>query len=157
MIFTKFLYLISPVISIYLTVSLAGLVAAHFQYNNVTGYAITDDVSAAAETIDQGERYLSDRLHLIREDEQAMREAATARDMDSEAYSIYLEEVINDRSYEAAEIITDERYDLYDDDDMEDEDIEITKEELIEDPSLILESNDALSAGARVHGISLND
>src|SRR5699024_3037414 len=71
----------------------------------------------------------------------------------------YLEDVIRERSYEeAAEIITDERYDIYDDDDdMEDEDIEITMEELMEDPGMILDSNDALAAGARLYGLSTND
>ena len=67
--------------------------------------------------------------------------------------------MIVDRSYsEAAEIITDERYDIYDDDDdMDDDDIEITGEELAEQPAMILESNDALNAGAKVQGISVND
>lgn len=158
-IFTKSLYLILSVVFMYGIISLVGLGASHFQYNNVTGYAITDDVKAASETLGQSNRYISERLYLIEDDEQAMREAAVARDMDIEAYSIYLAEVINDNSYEeAAEIITDERWDIYeDDDDMEDDDIEITKEELMENPALILESNDALIAGARVKGLSVNE
>ncbi|MGO3169075.1 MAG: hypothetical protein ACTIJS_10075, partial [Senegalia sp. (in: firmicutes)] len=112
-----------------------------------------------SETLNQNERYISERLYLIQDDEQAMREAATARDMDTDAYSIYLVNIMNDRSYEkAAEIITDERWDIYeDDDDMEDDDIEITSEELIENPAMILSSNDALIAGARVQGISVNE
>ena len=158
-IFTKSLYLILSVILMYTVISLAGLTASQLNYNNVTGYAITEDVKAAAETLNQKERYLSERLYLIQEDEYAMREAAVTRDMDTEAYAIYLEDVIRERSYEeAAEIITDERYDIYDDDDdMEDEDIEITMEELMEDPGMILESNDALAAGARLYGLSTND
>lgn len=158
-IFTKSLYLIGSIVLMYLVIALAGLGASQFQYNNVTGYPITEDVEAAAETLNQDEVYLSERLYLIKEDEQAMREAAVARDMDTEAYAIYLDQVIVDRSYsEAAEIITDERYDIYDDDDdMEDEDIEITGEELAEQPAMILDSNDALNAGAKVQGISVND
>lgn len=158
-IFTKSLYLISSVILMYIIVSLAGLGASQLQYNNVTGYPITEDVEEAAETLDQSERYLSERLYLIEDNEQAMRDAAAARDMDLDAYSIYLGEVIKDHSYEeAAKIITDEREDVYeDDDDMEDEDIEITTEELIKDPALILKSNDALTAGARVQGIPVNE
>ncbi|EHV0132456.1 hypothetical protein KZ117_003004, partial [Enterococcus faecalis] len=76
-----------------------------------------------------------------------------------DAYSIYLGEVIKDHSYEeAAKIITDERRDIYeDDDDMEDDDIEITTEELIKNPAMILASNDALKAGASVQGISVNE
>lgn len=158
-IFTKSLYLILSVTLMYTIIALAGLGASQLQYNNVTGNAITDDVKAASEALNQKESYISERLYLIQDDEQAMREAAAARDMDTDAYSIYLADVINDNSYkEAAEIITDERWDSYeDDDDMEDEDIEITTEELIKNPALILTSNDALAAGARVQGISFNE
>lgn len=158
-IFTKSLYLILSVVLMYTVITLAGLTASQLNYNNVTGYAITEDVEAAAKTLNHDEDYISDRLYLIQEDEYVMREAAIARDMDTEAYAIYLEDVIRERSYEeAAEIITDERYDIYDDDDdMEDEDIEITMEELMEDPGMILDSNDALAAGARLYGLSTND
>ncbi|SHE54798.1 ABC-2 family transporter protein [Atopostipes suicloacalis DSM 15692] len=158
-IFTKSLYLILSVILMYILISLAGLGVSQLQYNNVTGYPITDDVKAATESLNQDERYISERLYLIQEDEDAMWEAAAARDMDTDAYAIYIQDVIDERSYEeAAEIITDEREDIYeDDDDMEDEDIEITTEELIENPEMILASNDALAAGARVHGFSVNE
>ncbi|MDN6194221.1 MAG: ABC transporter permease, partial [Alkalibacterium sp.] len=158
-IFTKSLYMISSVLLMYVIVSLAGLGASQLQYNNVTGYPITDDVEAAAEALDQSKRYLSERLYLIEDNEQAMRDAAAARDMDLEAYSIYLTEVINDHSYEeTAKIITDEREDIYEeDDDIEDEDIKITTEDLMKDPQMILESNDALTAGAKVKGISVNE
>lgn len=158
-IFTKSLYLILSVVLMYTVISIAGLTASQLNYNNVTGYAINEDVEAAAKMLNHDEDYLSERLYLIQEDEDVMREAAIARDMDTEAYTIYLEDVIRERSFEeAAEIITDERYDIYDDDDdMEDEDIEITMEELMEDPGMILDSNDALAAGARVYGLSTND
>ena len=158
-IFTKSLYLILSVVLMYTVISLAGLTASQLNYNNVTGYAINEDVEAAAKMLNHDEDYLSERLYLIQKDENVMREAAIARDMDTEAYAIYLEDVIRERSFEeAAEIITDERYDIYgDDDDMEDEDIEITMEELMEDPGMILDSNDALAAGARVYGLSTND
>lgn len=158
-ILTKAIYLTLSVILMYLIISSVGLGASQLQYNNVTGYPITDDVKAAAETLNQKERYLSERLYLIQEDEYAMREAAVARDMDTEAYAIYLKDLIHHRSYkEAAEIITDERWDIYEDDeDMEDEDIEITTDELIEEPEMLLTSNDALAAGARIYGISIND
>ena len=158
-IFTKSLYLILSVTLMYLIISLSGLGVLQLQYNNVTGYPITDDIKAASETLNQGERYVSERLYLIKADEYAMLEAAMARDMDTDAYSIYLENLINHRSYkETAEIITDERWDIYEDDeDMEDSDIEITTEELTENPQMILTSNDALTAGARIHGISINE
>lgn len=158
-IFTKSLYLILSVILMYVIVSLAGLGASQLKYNNVTGYPITEDIEKASEILDKSEGYLSEHLYLIKDNEQAMRDAAEARDMDLDAYSIYLGEVIKDHSYEeAAKIITDERRDIYeDDDDMEDDDIEITTEELIKNPAMILASNDALTAGASVQGISVNE
>ena len=158
-IFTKSLYLIVSVVLMYAIVSVAGLGASQLKYGNVTGYAITDDVTAAADVLNVKERYLSERLYLIKEDERAMREAAVARNMDTEAYSIYLDEAIKYRSYEeAAAIITDERWDQYaDDKDMEDDEIEITTDELAQNPAMILESNDALAAGARILGGSIND
>ncbi|WP_373788206.1 ABC transporter permease [Jeotgalibaca porci] len=158
-IFTKSIFLVLSIVLMYGIIGSTGLVAAQLKYQNVTGYTITDDVRAAAEALNQDERYISERMYLILENDHAMREAAAARNMDTEAYTIYLESVINDRSYEeAAAVITDERWDIYkDDEDMEDEDIEITAEELAADPTMLLLSNDALVTGAKVTGLSVNE
>ena len=158
-IFTKSIFLVLSIVLMYGIIGSTGLVAAQLKYQNVTGYTITDDVRAAAEALNQDEGYISDRMYLILENDHAMREAAAVRNMDTEAYTIYLESVINDRSYEeAAAVITDERWDIYkDDEDMEDEDIEITAEELAADPTMLLLSNDALVTGAKVTGLSVNE
>lgn len=158
-IFTKSLFLISSIVLMYGVITGTGLAAAQLKYQNVTGYTITDDIQEAAEALNQEERYISERLYLIAEDENAMREASAARDMDTEAYGIYLDNLINERSYEeAAAVITAERWDLYqDDEDMGDEDIEITGEELMADPTLLLLSNDALVAGSKVKGMTVNE
>lgn len=158
-IFTKSIFLVLSIVLMYGIIGSTGLVAAQLKYQNVTGYPITDDVRAAAEALNQDEGYISERMYLILENDHAMREAAAVRNMDTEAYTIYLESVINDRSYEeAAAVITDERWDIYkDDEDMEDEDIEITAEELAADPTMLLLSNDALVTGAKVTGLSVNE
>lgn len=158
-IFTKSFFLVLSIVLMYGIIGSTGLVAAQLKYQNVTGYTITDDVRAAAEALNQDEGYISEHMYLILENDHAMREAAAVRNMDTEAYTIYLESVINDRSYEeAAAIITDERWDIYkDDEDMEDEDIEITAEELAADPTMLLLSNDALVTGAKVTGLSVNE
>ena len=158
-IFTKSIFLILSIVLMYGIIGSTGLVAAQLKYQNVTGYTITDDVRAAAEALNQDEGYISERMYLILENDHAMREAAAVRNMDTEAYTIYLESVINDRSYEeAAAVVTDERWDIYkDDEDMEDDDIEITAEELAADPTMLLLSNDALVAGAKVTGLSVNE
>lgn len=158
-IFTKSIFLVLSIVLMYGIIGSTGLVAAQLKYQNVTGYTITDDVRAAAEALNQDEGYISERMYLILENDHAMREAAAVRNMDTEAYTIYLESVINDRSYEeAAAVITDDRWDIYkDDEDMEDEDIEITAEELAADPTMLLLSNDALVTGAKVTGLSVNE
>ncbi|MFY9901750.1 MAG: ABC transporter permease subunit, partial [Trichococcus sp.] len=158
-IFTKSIFLVLSIVLMYGIIGSTGLVAAQLKYQNVTGYTITDDVRAAAEALNQDEGYISERMYLILENDHAMREAAAVRNMDTEAYTIYLESVINDRSYEeAAAVITDERWDIYkDDEDMEDQDIEITAEELAADPTMLLLSNDALVTGAKVTGLSVNE
>ncbi len=158
-IFTKSIFLVLSIVLMYGIIGSTGLVAAQLKYQNVTGYTITDDVRAAAEALNQDEGYISERMYLILENDHAMREAAAVRNMDTEAYTIYLESVINDRSYEeAAAVITDERWDIYkDDEDMEDEDIEITAEELAADPTMLLLNNDALVTAAKVTGLSVNE
>lgn len=156
-IFTKSLYLIASTLIMYLIISLIALGVVQMQYNNVTGYPITDDIKVAAKTLNQKESYLSKRLYLILNNDDALNEAAIERDMDVEAYTLYLENKIVHRTYqENSEIISDERYDLYKDE-LEDDEIEITQTELEDNPLLILESKNALKNGAQIMGLSLND
>lgn len=79
--------------------------------------------------------------------------------MDTEAYRQYLSDVLLERSYDkAATILTDEREDKYgDDDDWSDSKIEITVKELKKNPKLILDSSDALDAGAEVMGKTVSE
>lgn len=156
-IFTKTLYLVLSIVLMYTIIGGVGMGVSHVTHHNVFGYAVTDDITEAADALNLDTNYLTERLYLIQEDETALKEAAYARGMDTEAYSLYLTSVINERSYEkAAEIITDERWDIYsDDEEMEDEDIEITTEELMADPAMVLTSNDAMEAGAKIQGMSI--
>lgn len=158
-IFTKSIFLILSIVLMYSFIGSVGLGAAQLKYRNVTGYPITDDVRAGAEVLDRNEGYLSERMYLILENDYAMREAAAARHMDTEAYKIYLETIINERSFEkTADIITEERKDVFKDNDaMNDEDIEITAEELAADPAMVLLSNDALVEGAKIKGMTVNE
>lgn len=158
-IFTKSIFLILSIVLMYSFIGSVGLGAAQLKYRNVTGYPITDDVRAGAEVLDRNEGYLSERMYLILENDYAMREAAAARHMDTEAYKLYLETIINERSFEkAADIITEERKDVFKDNDaMNDEDIEITAEELAADPAMVLLSNDALVEGAKIKGMTVNE
>ena len=158
-IFTKSIFLIISIVLMYSFIGSVGLGVSQLKYRNVTGYPITDDVRAGAEVLNRDEGYLSERMYLILENDYAMREAAAARHMDTEAYKIYLETIINERSFEkAADIITEERKDVFKDNDaMNDEDIEITAEELAADPAMVLLSNDALVEGAKIKGMTVNE
>lgn len=155
-IFTKSLYLILSTVLMYTIIAVVGLGVIQTQYKNVTGHPITPDIKSASVTLNHKETYVSDRLYLILDDVDALDEGARARDMDTDAYTIYLEKKIHDRAFlETADIITDERHDLYNDTLSEDE-IEISMDELIENPQFILDSHDALKKGAQIHGFSVN-
>lgn len=158
-IFTKSIFLIISIVLMYSFIGSVGLGVSQLKYRNVTGYPITDDVRAGAEVLNRDEGYLSERMYLILENDYAMREAAAARHMDTEAYKIYLETIINERSFEkTADIITEERKDVFKDNDaMNDEDIEITAEELAANPAMVLLSNDALVEGAKIKGMTVNE
>ena len=158
-IFTKITYMVTSIVLMFAIIGGVGLGVTQIKYHNVTGYAVTEDVRQAAKALDKNERYISEHLYLIKDDDDALREAAQARHMDTEAYTQYLNGVIKDRSYEAAaDALTDEREDEHgDDDDWSDKKIEITKKEVEKNPGLVLESSDALKDGAEVMGMSVND
>lgn len=158
-IFTKMTYMVSSIILMFVILAGVGMGVSELAHHNLTGSAITEDVEAAADAMDRKPSYVRDHLYMIKDDEYAMQSGAEARSMDTEAYSQYLDQAILRDSYKAAAAeLTEERKKEYkDDDDMDKEDIEITEEELAADPAMILNNNDALTAGVKVTGQSLND
>lgn len=156
-IFTKMTYLVTSIILMFTVIGGVGLGVSQAKYGNVTGYAITEDIRQAANALDKGDRYVSEHLYLITEDKDALREAASARNMDTESYTVYLNQLMETRSYDvAADILTSENRDEHgDDDDWSDSEIEVTVKEIKKNPSLILESTDALEAGADVMGMTV--
>lgn len=156
-IFTKMTYLVTSIILMFTVIGGVGLGVSQAKYGNVTGYAITEDIRQAANALDKGDRYVSEHLYLITEDKDALREAASARNMDTESYTVYLNQLMETRSYDvAADILTSENRDEHgDDDDWSDSEIEVTVKEIKKNPSLILESTDALEAGADVTGMTV--
>ncbi|WP_313469117.1 ABC transporter permease subunit [Carnobacterium sp.] len=158
-IFTKMAYMVGSIILMFIVLAGVGMGVSELVHHNITGSPITEDVEAAADAMDRNSSYVRDHLYMIKDDEYAMRSGAEARSMDTEAYSQYLDQAILRDSYKAAaaELTKDRKEKYKDDDDMDKDDIEITEEELAMDPSMILNNNDALSAGAKVTGQSLND
>lgn len=147
---TKMIFMIGSVILMFVIQAGVGIGAAELFQHCVSDTAITDDVKDAADALNRKEGYVRDHLYVIKEDPNALKAGADARNMDVDSYSLYLDKAMLRKSYKAAaKELTDEREDLYkDDDDMDKDDIKITWQELEEDPSLMLDCDDALKEGA---------
>lgn len=156
---TKLVFMVGSVILMFAIQTGVGIASAELTQHCVSDSAITDDVKDAADALNRKESYVRDHLYVIKEDKNALKAGADARNMDVDSYSIYLDKAMLRKSYkEAAKELTDEREDIYeDDDDMDKDDIEITWEELAADPSLMLNSNDALEEGATYMGMTVSD
>lgn len=160
---TKAIYMILAVALMFVIHTGTGIGFAELTQNCVSDSAITADVEAAAEAMDRKPSYVRDHLYMIQDDKYALQSGAEARDMDTEAYSLYLDEAMLRNSYKAAaKEVTEEREDFYDDWDDDDEEIdddfiEITWEELQEDPSLMMNNKDALAAGAAPMGMTVTE
>lgn len=147
---TKMIYMIGSVILMFAIQAGVGVGAAELFQHCVSDTVITDDVKEAADALNRKESYVRDHLYVIKEDANALKAGAEAREMDVDSYTLYLDKAMLRKSYKAAaEELTDEREDIYeDDDDMDKDDIEITWQELEADPSLMLTCDDALKEGA---------
>lgn len=147
---TKLVFMVTSVILMFGIQAGVGIGSAELFQHCVSDTVITEDVEAAADVLDRKESYVRDNLYVIKEDENALKAGANAREMDVESYSLYLDKSMQRKSYKAAaKELTDQREDIYeDDDDMDKDDIEITWQELEADPSLMLECDEALKEGA---------
>lgn len=147
---TKMIYMIGSVILMFVIQAGVGIGAAEVFQHCVSDTVITDDVKDAADALNRKESYVRDHLYVIKEDPNALKAGADAREMDVDSYTLYLDKAMLRKSYKAAaEELTDAREDIYeDDDDMDKDDIEITWQELEADPSLMLDCDDALKEGA---------
>ena len=158
---TKMAYMVGSVVLMFVVLCGAGLGFAELTQHCITDSAITADVQAAAEAMDRKPSYVRDHLYMIQDDKYALESGAQERGMDTEAYSLYLDQAMLRDSYKAAaKELTKERKDFYkdaDDEDIDDDFIEITREELEADPALMLDSSDALKAGAAPLGMTVTD
>lgn len=147
---TKMIYMIGSVILMFVIQAGVGIGTAELFQHCVSDTAVTDDVKDAADALNRKESYVRDHLYVIKEDPNALKAGADARGMDVDSYTLYLDKAMLRKSYKAAaKELTDEREEIYeDDDDMDKDDIEITWKELEEDPSLMLTCDDALKEGA---------
>lgn len=158
-IFTKMVYMIGSIILMFAVTAGVGMGVTEIVHNNLSGNAITEDVEEAAAALDRDPSYVRDNLYMIKDDDYALQSGADARGMDETAYGKYLDEAMKRDSLDkASDEITDSRKDEYDDDDdMDKDDIEITTDELADDPGMILNDSDALQEGSKPLGMNVNE
>ena len=156
-IFTKMAYMIGSIVLMFGILTGVGLGVSELAHHNVSGSPMTEDVEAAADAMDRKPSYVRKHLYMIKDDKYAMQAGAEARKMDKTAYGEYLDQAILRDSYKAAATkLTDNRQDKYSDSDKDKDEIEITEQELAKKPQLMMKDNDALEAGAKVTGQSVN-
>jgi len=158
-IFTKMVYIIGSTILMFAVTAGVGMGVTEIVHNNLSGNAITEDVEEAAAALDRDPSYVRDNLYMVKDDDYALQAGADARGMDQTAYGKYLDEAMKRDSLDkASDEITDSRKDEYDDDDdMDKDDIEITTDELEDDPGMILNDSDALKEGSQPLGMNVNE
>ncbi|MDN6726390.1 MAG: ABC transporter permease, partial [Tetragenococcus halophilus] len=155
----KMVYMIGSIILMFAVTAGVGMGVTEIVHNNLSGNAITEDVEEAAAALDRDPSYVRDNLYMIKDDDYALQSGADARGMDETAYGKYLDEAMKRDSLDkASDEITDSRKDEYDDDDdMDKDDIEITTDELADDPGMILNDSDALQEGSKPLGMNVNE
>ncbi|HFF2554316.1 TPA: ABC transporter permease subunit [Listeria monocytogenes] len=157
-IITKLVFLIGSIAVMFGIITAVGIGTAEIANNSVFGNPITTDVKKAAKVLDQKPRYVNKHLYVILDNDYAINAGADARSMDDESYRMYIEETMLRNSYQsAAKKLTEEREKKYKNSSKSRSYIEITQKELEKDPSLALNSNDALKAGSFEMGISVDE
>lgn len=130
---TQGFYLITSILCMFLTITIVGLTTVQIKDGSVFGTAYTEDVKAVSTLLDKGKQDVADDLHLILNDEEALKKGANARGLDEDVYITYLNLKIVENAYQATA-------------DVLDKDVEDVKD----DPSVIQSNDEALNAGARV-------
>ena len=156
---TKLVFFVVSTVAMYAVMGAANLATIQLAHHALSEYPITADVEAAADAMNRDDAYVAKHLYSIEEDADALRDGAQARNMDEAAYRSYLDARMLANSYKAAsaELTANRRDEFKDDEDMSADDIEITADELADDPSLMLGDDDALKAGAELMGMSVSD
>lgn len=130
---TQITYLLTALFTMILIVTISGFAAIQGFHGGVFGNNVTKDVKAVSTLLNIDEDKLSDNLSLILDNDKAIKEGASARGIDEEAYKTYLDLKMNNNSYEAAANIMD-----------------VDVDDVKNDPSIIKKDDEALKAAAKV-------
>jgi ABC-2 type transport system permease protein len=130
---TQALYMVTSVLAMFLVITIVGLGTVQIAHNGLWGEAYTADVKAAAETLEIDNEETSDNLNLILENPDALKAGAEARGIEQDVYTAYLTLRQTEKAYDAAAEILD-----------------VSAEELEENPLLIKGDAEALDAAAEI-------
>ena len=97
---TQMTYLLTALFTMILITTISGFISIQAFHGGVFGDSYTDDVKAASTVLDIDKEEIADNLNLILENEKAIKEGASARGIDEDAYIAYLNLKINDNAQE---------------------------------------------------------
>lgn len=134
---TQAIYLILAIFSMVTVVTGVGMVTAEVAHGGVFSEARTADIKENAVYLDVSEDKLENQLYRILDNEAAVKKGAEARDIDQETYKAYLNVKMMDEAFSASADKLDKK-----------------KTTVKKNPTLILKSEGALTAGAKVMDIT---
>jgi len=133
---TQALYMITSVLTMFLVLTIVGLSSVQIFQGGVFTKAYTSDVKAVATLLDKDEADIADDLNLILNDKDALLKGAETREIEEDVYEAYLNLKIADNAYVAAAEIMD-----------------VDADEVRDNPAMIKDNTDALTAAAKVMGM----
>lgn len=133
---TQALYLVTSVLAMFLVVTIVGLSSVQIFHGGIFSKAYTDDVKATATVLNLDEKDVADDLSLVLKNKEALKEGAKARNTDEDVYTVYLNLKIADNVYQTAADVLD-----------------VDKEKVSDDLTLIKNNDEALRAAAKVMGM----
>lgn len=133
---TQALYFVTSLFTMFVIVTIAGLISIQAFHGYVWGKGYTEDVKAATKVLNVDKTDIENDLSLILKDKEALKAGAEAREIDEEGYTAYLNLKITDNAYKAAADIMD-----------------VDVEEVSNDPSMVKGNDEALAAAAKVMGM----
>ncbi len=136
-VFSKALFLVFSLFMMFFVIFLCGSAVIQFKFGTIIVSPYTKDVKAASPVLGIDPKELSGSLQLIKNNEQALKAGARARELDIDEYAEYLNAKIKRNALEASAGV-----------------LGIGLSELEADISLIKSNKEALEAGAKVMGMS---
>ncbi|MDR1565459.1 MAG: ABC transporter permease subunit [Oscillospiraceae bacterium] len=133
---TQAMYLITSVFAMFLVITIVGLSTVQLAHHGLWGPDYSKDVKAASDVLNLDRDAVADDLTLILNNEAAVKAGAEARGIQEDVYTVYLNQKLQTKAYEAAAEV-----------------LGIDADAVTKDLSLIKNNERALTAAAKVLGL----